>query len=166
MQKILIAILLTTSLFSREYLTIIDFDENSITNEEGKEKKETINYWSIGFLDHRTGNSLVGYARIIMSFEKHEIFIGVGTLIAANTLSVGWKYYLLDSPMQLYSVLSTQAVAGMGGGFVSPFVSLGIEKSITKKLFFNLGLNTTIRIYSHRPIELVAFPNININFRY
>ena len=123
-------------------------------------------YVSIGFLDHKTGNSLVGYARTILKHENHEIFIGVGTLLAMNTLSVGWKYYISDSPIKFYSVLATQGIAGMGGGFIAPAISIGIEKKITKKLFINLGINSNLRIYANRPIELIAFPNININYRY
>ena len=98
--------------------------------------------------------------------DKHELFVGVGTLVAMNTLSAGWKYYLLDSPIHLYSVVSIQGIAGMGGGFISPFLSVGAEKSITDKLYINLGLNTVIRVYRNRPIELVPFPNVNLNWRY
>ena len=30
-----------------------------------------------------------------------------------NTLSVGWKYYISDSPIKFYSVLSTQGIVGI-----------------------------------------------------
>ena len=115
---------------------------------------------SIGFLDHKTGNSFVGYARTILKHQNHEIFIGFGTLLAMNTLSAGWKYYISDSPIKFYSVLSTQGIAGMGGLFIAPAISIGIEKKITKKLFMNLGINSNLRIYANRPMELIAFPNI------
>ena len=141
LSSLLFALLVVGSLFGREYITV-------------------------GFLDHKTGISLVGYARTLKQTEKHEFFVGAGTMIAAFTASTGWKYYFNDAPIQFYSVLSIQGVNGMGGGFIAPAISFGIEKGITEKLFFNLGLNTTIRIYADRPIELVAFPNININFRY
>ena len=121
---------------------------------------------SIGFLDHKTGNSFVGYARTILKHQNHEIFIGFGTLLAMNTLSAGWKYYISNSPIKFYSVLSTQGIAGMGGLFIAPAISIGIEKKITKKLFMNLGINSNLRIYANRPMELIAFPNININYRY
>ena len=133
---------------------------------EGQNKTEKNNYVSVGFLDHKTGNSLVGYARTLKKVDKHELFVGVGTLVAMNTLSAGWKYYLLDSPIHLYSVMSIQGIVGMGGGFVSPFLTVGTEKSITDKLYINLGLNTVIRVYRNRPIELVPFPNVNLNWRY
>ena len=132
----------------------------------GQEEKNSIHYVSVGFLDHKTGTSLVGYARTIKKFDKHELFIGAGTVIAAVTFSAGWKYYLLASPLQFYSVVSVQNATGMGGSFIAPFISLGIEKHITKKIYFNLGLNTTIRVYSDRPEEFVMFPNVNINLRY
>ena len=132
----------------------------------GQEEKNTIHYVSVGFLDHKTGTSLVGYARTMKKFDKHELFIGAGTVIAAVTFSAGWKYYLSDSPLQVYSVVSVQNAIGMGGSFIAPFISLGIEKRITKKMYFNLGLNTTIRVYPDRPVEFVMFPNVNINFRY
>ena len=123
-------------------------------------------YIAVGFLDHKTGLSLIGYARTFMTKNKHEIFIGVGTILAAATIAVGWKYYLTDSPVQLYSVVSIQGIAGMGGSIVAPFVSIGCEKSITEKLYINGGLNTTFRLYSDRIPVLLVFPNINLNWRY
>ena len=67
---------------------------------------------------------------------------------------------------KLIHYVSVQNASGMGVSFIAPFISLGIEKRITKKMYFNLGLNTTIRVYPDRPVEFVMFPNVNINFRY
>ncbi|SVD79142.1 uncharacterized protein METZ01_LOCUS431996, partial [marine metagenome] len=144
----------------------IQTDEELIYLKSEDHKTENNQYVSVGFLDHKTGNSLVGYARTLKKVDKHELFVGVGTLVAMNTLSAGWKYYLLDSPIHLYSVVSIQGIAGMGGGFISPFLSVGAEKSITDKLYINLGLNTVIRVYKNRPNELVPFPNVNLNWRF
>ena len=133
---------------------------------EGQNKPEKDKYISVGFLDHKTGMSLIGYAHTLKIIDKHEFFIGAGTLVAMNTAAVGWKYYLNDSPIHLYSVMSIMGVAGMGGMFGAPFVSLGAEKSITEKLYINAGLNTMVSIYDNRPPELVPFPNVNLNWRY
>ena len=80
---------------------------------KGQVIKEPKNYWSIGFLDYKTGTSFFSYTRTLMNYKKHELFVGIGTLIAMNTLSAGWKYYLLNSPVHLYSVISIQGVAGI-----------------------------------------------------
>jgi hypothetical protein len=133
---------------------------------EGKTHPHKDEYISAGFLDHKTGMSLIGYARTLKTVDRHEFFVGGGTLIAAITLAIGWKYYLHDSQIPLYSVVAFHGVSGMGGEFGAPFISLGAEKSITEKLYINAGLNTTIRMYNNRSPELISFPNINLNWRY
>ena len=154
------------------------------------------NYRSIGFLDHKTGFSLLGYARTLKTHKKNEIFAGVGTLIAANTLSLGWKYLFIKKPViydpntgnpitgfstglidDYYVAASIQSVMGMGGGFVAPFFSAGIEKRLTKKIYINIGINSILRIYNGvsvddetgeiRPAqEFVSMPTLHINYRY
>ena len=154
------------------------------------------NFRSIGFLDHKTGFSLIGYARTLKTHKKNEIFAGVGTLIAANTLSLGWKYSFMQKPViydpntgnpitgfstglidDYYVVASIQSVAGMGGGFVAPFFSSGIEKRLTKKIYINIGINSILRIYESESVddetgeirpaqEFVSMPTLHINYRY
>tara|TARA_B100000029_G_scaffold326227_1_gene318692 strand:+ start:80 stop:688 length:609 start_codon:yes stop_codon:yes gene_type:complete len=143
----------------------IQTDEEFIYIKSEDHKRDK--YIAVGFLDHKTGLSLIGYARTFMAKNKHEIFIGVGTVLAANTIAAGWKYYLTDdSPVQLYSVVSIQGIAGMGGSIVAPFVSIGGEKSITEKLYINGGLNTIFRLYNDKTLELLVLPSINLNWRY
>ena len=123
-------------------------------------------YVAVGFLDHKTGISLVGYARTLKQTEKHEFFIGAGTMISAFTASAGWKYYFNDAPIQFYSVLSIQGVNGMGGGFIAPVISLGVEKKLYKKWFINFGTISMVRPHPDKPIDFVTFPTINVNRRY
>ena len=104
-------------------------------------------YIAVGFLDHKTGISLVGYARTLKQTEKHEFFIGAGTMIAAFTASAGWKYYFNYAPIQFYSVLSIQGVNGMGGSFITPVISLGVEKNLYKKWFINSSIIITRYIF-------------------
>ena len=132
----------------------------------GQVNKYPKHYISIGFLDHKTGNSIVGYTRAILQNKNNELFVGAGTLIAANTFVVGFKKYLLRSFVDGYSVISMQSVYGMGGGFSAPAVSIGVEKKIWKILFINLGANSIIRVYSDNKIEFVNFPHLNINIRF
>jgi hypothetical protein len=123
-------------------------------------------YVAVGFLDHKTGMSLVGYARTLKQTEKHDFFIGAGTMIAAFTASAGWKYYFNDALIKFYSVLSIQGVNAMGGGFIAPVISFGVEKNLYKKWYVNFGAISMVRPYSDKPIDLVTFPTININKRY
>ena len=123
-------------------------------------------YVAVGFLDHKTGISLVGYARTLKQTEKHEIFVGAGTMIAAFTASAGWKYYFNYAPIQFYSVLSIQSVNGMGGAFITPVISLGVEKNLNKKWFINFGAISMVRPHPDKPIDFVTLPAININMRY
>ena len=41
--------------------------------------------------------------------------------------------------------MSAQSIAGMGGGFNAPAISIGLETALTKKIFINAGVNSIIR---------------------
>ena len=172
MKKPLAILLLLFSFASaQETVVVIEFEGISISQNEDKsltkqEKENPKKYVSVGFLDHKTGFSFVGFARTLKQTEKHEIFVGGGTLIAMLTTSLGWKYYFNNAPFHAYSVLAIHGISGMGGLGLAPFVSLGIEKHLIKKLYFNLGVNSLIRVYSSRQTDFVVSPAININMRY
>ncbi len=153
-------------------------------------------YRVIGFLDHKTGLSLLGYARTLIIHNNNELFVGIGTLIAANTISLGWKYSFLNKPVKLnpdtgdpiigfstgliddyYVVASIQSVAGMGGSIVAPFFSGGFEKRLTKKIYINVGVNSMFRYYGSKSVdnktgevrpalEFITFPTIHFSLRY
>ena len=153
-------------------------------------------YRSIGFLDHKTGLSLFGYARTLKIHNNNEFFVGIGTLISANKISLGWKYSFLNKPVKLnpdtgdpiigfstgliddyYVVASIQSVAGMGGSIVAPFFSGGFEKRLTKKIYINVGVNSMFRYYGSKSVdnktgevrpaqEFITFPTIHFSLRY
>jgi len=133
----------------------------------GQINEKTKNYISVGFLDHKTGTSLIGYTNTILQNDNNEVFIGLGTSVAINTLVVGLKKYLLRSFVDGYSVISIQSIYGMGGGGVNaPAISIGFEKKIWNQFFLNVGFNSTIRIYSERTTEFLNYPHLNINVRF
>ena len=68
------------------------------------------NYISIGFLDHKTGSSAIGYTRSILQNANNEVFVGFGTAIAINTFVIGYKKYLLRSTVDGYGVISMQKI--------------------------------------------------------
>ena len=108
----------------------------------------------------------VGVARTLWQDEHHEIFVGAGTLIAMVSATIGWKYYFKNAPLNAYSVLSIQSASAMGGSFVAPIISLGVEKNIYKQWYFNAGAISMIRPHPDKAFEFVTFPAININRRY
>lgn len=130
----------------------------------GQKTEKPKKYTAIGLLDHKTGLSMFGHTRALYQTDRHEIFAGLG-LMPAGTLSLGWKYYMNNGPIQYYSVISIQQINAMGGEVVAPYLSIGGEKKITKKLYLNLGVSTVVRIYSDRKTNLVPFPAINISWR-
>ncbi|MBL7012807.1 MAG: hypothetical protein ISR83_00165 [Candidatus Marinimicrobia bacterium] len=132
----------------------------------GQGSTRTKGYLAVGFLDHKTGTSLVGLAKTLWQKDHHEIFIGGGTLIAAFTASLGWKYYFSNTPVRPYVVLAIHGISGMGGSFKAPFISVGLEKNIWKKLYINGGFNSTIRPHSEAGLDFVNLPTINLNYRY
>lgn len=150
----------------KKYLLLILICLIQLNFIQGQDNEKQKKYFSVGFLDHKTGLSLVGVARTLWQNEKNEIFVGAGTLIAMVTGSAGWKYYLNDGSYQGYSVLSLQGISAMGGMAVAPVVSLGIEKNIFRNWFFNAGTISMLRPHPDKDFEFVTFPAININKRY
>jgi len=130
--------------------------------------KQYKNYISIGFLDHKTGNSLIGYTKNILQNQNNEIFIGFGTMIASNTFAIGLKKYLFRTFVNAYSTISMQQIYGMGGdGIRAPAISIGVEKRIWKILFINLGINSTIMEFeSIDNLDVSILPNLNLGFRF
>jgi len=129
-------------------------------------QNQTNNYISIGFLDHKTGNSVIGYTRSILQNTNNEVFVGFGTAIAINSFVIGYKKYFMRSLLDGYSVISMQKIYGMGGDLNAPCISIGVEKKIWKILFLNIGINSTMRSSSSKKIDFITFPNINLNIRY
>ena len=123
-------------------------------------------YISIGFLDHKTGNSLIGYTRSIFQNKNNEIYIGGGTLIASNTLLIGLKKYLFRSFIDGYSTFSIQKIYGMGGGLNVAGISIGVEKKVWKILFLNMGFNTIIDSDTLGNQNLLGFPTLSLNIRF
>ena len=121
------------------------------------------NYISIGLFDHKSGFSALSYSKTILQNYNNEIFIGLGSMIALNTFSIGYKRYLIHNFVDGYSALSFQKIYGMAGGSDAAFLSIGAEKKIWKILFINGGINITLLVES---LEFLSFPNININFRF
>ena len=129
-------------------------------------QSQTKNYISIGFLDHKTGSSAIGYTRSILQNQNNELFIGAGTIISINSFVLGYKKYLVRSFIDGYSVISMQKIYGMGGGINAPGISIGLEKKIWKALFINIGVNSTIRFKSSKQTEFITTPAVNLNIRY
>lgn len=95
--------------------------------------------WNFGFLDSKTGLSLVGYSRLFKASEQQHFFIGGGTMLAAFTLSGGWTYYF--SPTG-FTTISIQSVASLGGDKVLPTISFGWEKQLKGRFYIKAGANT------------------------
>jgi len=132
-------------------------------------REEPKKYVSIGMFDHKNGTSLVGFSRTLAIHDEHEFFVGIGTLIAMNTLSFGWKHiWLEERNFDAYAVLAIHVVAAMSENIlITPFMSVGIEKEISDPWFLQLGLNNTLRVYDDgRSSDLLMYPNVNISYRY
>ena len=118
---------------------------------------------SIGLFDHKAGFSFVSYSRSIVKDNQNDFFIGCGSMIALNTLVIGYKKYLLKSFVDGYSVASLQKIYGMSGDSNAACISLGLEKRIWKNFFLNTGVNITHLLKDQ---EFLIFPSFNLNIRY
>jgi hypothetical protein len=97
--------------------------------------------------------------------KNNELFVGVGTMLSINTISIGLKKYLVQRKIKCYSVLCAQSIYGMGGNFNAPSFSFGIETRLIKRLFINAGVNSIVRLYDEST-EFITFPSLNLNLRY
>ena len=137
-----------------------------------KTKSQYTHHFSFGFLDHRTGSSIVSYSRTLWAGESQEIFAGVGSALALNTAALGWKFYAFEYYVDVYLVVAVHAMAGMSDNIiVAPFFSGGVEKEIWEGYFLNAGVNNTVRLYIedskfYRDAELVVFPHGSLSYRW
>ena len=90
----------STSIKSKEMDVQHITQENSILN---KQK------FTIGFLDDRTGFSILGYTRNLKQTSSGEYFIGAGTMILGFSATIGFQYYYIKSKFSISSVFSSQA---------------------------------------------------------
>jgi len=121
------------------------------------------NYVSIGLFDHKTGFSILGYTRSILQNKQNELFVGGGSMIALNTIVIGYKKYLFRSFVDGQTTISAQKIYGMAGSSNAACLSIGIEKKIWKVLFINTGVNITCLV---EDLEFLAFPSLNLNIRH
>ena len=131
-----------------------------------KWKKHNLSY---GFLDDRTGLSLIGYTYNVRLTDMDECFIGGGTAILAFTGTVGWKHYFRKSRVSISSVLCGQYIAHMGFNGFMPTFSLTLE--------YNLAKNTQVKLggmggmlfggtSSESGGDTLGFPFMSLNFRF
>ena len=129
----------------------------------------TFLWWAF---EPQVGTSLVSYARTLWANEDHELYAGVGTLVALNTAALGWKSYLMRDAIDVYVVGAVLVMAGMSDNiFPAPFVSTGIEIGFWDNYFFNGGVNTIARVYYeggefYRKPELVVFGQGSLSYRW
>ena len=81
----------------------------------------------MGFLDHKTGSSAIGYTRSILQNANNEVFVGFGTAIAINTFVIGYKS-TSSSTVDGYGVISMQKIYGMGGDLNAFAFQLELKK--------------------------------------
>ena len=176
--KNLICVLFLGMLFSQEL--IID-DNNEILADTLENKNKNFNL-SIGFLDSRTGLSLIGLSYDLYKDNRNELFIGGGTALVAFTGSIGLKHYLLDTEnnlkihyeeesenklkLKLFSspflVFSYQYIASLGGIGHLPTITTGYEIRFSKYFSGQLGCNLSMLILEEES-ELAFFPFLNMN---
>ena len=97
-------------------IIILSIISGALFGQQSKPK----HYRSAGFLDHKTGMSLVSYARTLKYHNKSEYFVGIGTLIAANTFALGWKYSFLQPETQ-YDPNTGEPIIGLSTGFIDDY---------------------------------------------
>ena len=176
--KLLITIISFSLLLSQQ----LQVDNEAISDTLDQNKRFNL---SLGFLDSRTGLSLIGLSYDIYQDNRNEIFIGGGTAILAFTGSLGWKHYFSDTynnninvsieedsnnfKYSFFSspfvVVSCQAVAHLGFSGFAPTFSPGYEIRFSKYFSTQLGCNL-IMLMSDREPEFGFLPFLNMDIHF
>ena len=135
------------------------------------------NYISIGFLDHKTGSSAIGYTRSILQNANNEVFVGFGTMIMMTHFGIGWKrYYETGKKLKPFSCISmfergTNKLGTTNGSSIREDSCYGFSggaslmlwdrKEKRRDLYLNIG---AIAVYDFRN-EIMGYPFINIEFK-
>ena len=106
-----------------------EIDDDYITKEEDILHKHSI---TIGFLDDRTGFSILGYTRNLKQTSSDEYFIGAGTMIMGISATIGYQYYYIRSKLSISSVFSSQAFIHLGGSGFMPTASLALDYNLAR----------------------------------
>ena len=129
------------------------------------DKKNTHNL-SIGFLDDKTGLSLIGYTYNLKKTDMDEYFIGVGTMIVAYTATVGYKHYYRKSKVSFSSVFCGQFVAHLGFiGWMST-ASSAIEYNFSEWGQLKLGSLGMIILTGDNIGDIGILPFLGLNFQF
>ena len=69
---------------------------------------------TIGWLDDRTGLSILGYTRNLKQTTSGEYFIGAGTMILGFSATIGYQYYYIKSKLSISSFDSAKVKVEFG----------------------------------------------------
>ena len=138
----------------------------SITKEHNILNKHN---FTIGFLDDRTGFSILGYTRNLKQTSSDEYFIGAGTMILGFSATIGYQYYYIKSKLSISSVFSSQAFIHLGGSGFMPTASLTLDYNLTKWAKIKLGCFGLIHLggtssESGSDIGVLPFGGLNFQF--
>ena len=143
--------------------------DEDVPNQINTEKKNIINNHnlSVGFLDDRTGLSLIGYTYNIKQTAMDEYFIGCGTMKLTFTGTVGWKHYYTKSKLSVSSVICGQYLVhpGVFIGFMST-MSYTLEYNLAKWVRIKLGGLGLITFTDGVIVDVGGLPFVGLNFSF
>ena len=120
-----------------------EIDDDYITKEEDILNKHSI---TIGFLDDRTGFSILGYTRNLKQTNSGEYFIGAGTMIMGISATIGYQHYYIKSTLSMSSVFSSQSFIHLGGYGFMPAASLALDHNWSKSVKLKFGVFSLIHL--------------------
>ena len=143
-----------------------EIDDDSITEEDDILNKHSLTF---GFLDDRTGFSILGYTRNLKQTSSDAYFIGAGTMIMGISATIGYQYYYIKSKLSISSVFSSQAFIHLGGSGCMPTASLTLDYNLTKWAKIKLGCFGLIHLggtsgESGSDIGVLPFGGLNFQF--
>ena len=143
-----------------------DFKDEYVTKEYNILNKHN---FTIGFLDDKTGFSILGYTRVFKQTSSNEYFIGAGTIILGFSATIGYQYYYIKSKLSISSVFSSQAFIHLGGSGFMPTASLTLDYNLTKWAKIKLGCFGLIHLggtssESGSDIGILPFGGLNFQF--
>jgi len=132
--------------------------------------------FSVGLLNHKVVPSLLSFSLSSRLNKSHEIYFGLGTVIAAHPVSAGWKYYFNQKPKGMYNPETGQPIYNFSTGlYDNQYISISIASLFISDTNLEDGkyiildrriLSPSLVVGFDKQLSKNTFLNAGINFQF
>ena len=132
--------------------------------------------FSTGLLNHKVVPTLLSFSLSSRLNKSHEIYFGLGTVIAVHPVSVGWKYYFNHKPKETYNPETGEPIYGFSTGlYDNQYISISIASLYISDTNWEDGeyvildrtvLSPSLVMGVDKQLSKNTFLNVGINFQF